>query len=232
MDLGQTIVIVLSIFMGVWYLIGSIFNRRRGVDTYRWLRDGLQNYGKISEAKWIGSSASGARMVIEKPDAPFRRIEAIFLMNSREILPLWLFNILRGKSDEMVLKANLRKTPTYQMEIARQGLIKMEKIKEQTGLATPQREEIAGFEIFSWGKIHSDASHLPESLLARYGQELITLSLRRSSPHLITKIKLPNPKTAPKENFFEPLVDWLKGDLPDKTQDDIQDDHQGLGQEN
>jgi hypothetical protein len=171
-------------------------------------------------------------MVIEKPDAPFRRIEAIFLMNSREILPLWLFNILRGKSDEMVLKANLRKTPTYQMEIARPGLIKMEKIKEQTGLATPQREEIAGFEIFSWGKIHSDASHLPESLLARYGQELITLSLRRSSPHLITKIKLPNPKTAPKENFFEPLVDWLKGDLPDKTQDEIQDDHQGLGQEN
>lgn len=217
MDLGQTIVIVLSIFMGVWYLIGSIFNRRRGVDTFRWLRDGLQKYGKVSEAKWIGSSASGARMVIDKPEAPFRRIETIFLLNSREIMPLWLFNLVRGKSDELVLKANLRKTPSYQMEIARQGKIKLEKIKEQTGLATPQQEKISGFEIVSWGKTYADASLAPETLLAAYSQELISLSLRKSSPHLIVRIKLPHPGAAPKDTFFEPLAGWLKGDAPGNT---------------
>jgi hypothetical protein len=231
MDLGQTIVIVLSVFMGVWYLVGSIFNRRRGVDTYRWLRDGLQHYGKISEAKWIGSSASGARMVIDKPEAPFRRIETIFLMNSREILPLWLFNLLRGKTDELVLKANLRKTPAYQMEIAHQGKLNMEKIKEQAGTASLQRDQLAGFEIVSWGKPRSETGQIPETLLAHYSQELINLSLRRSSPHLIVKIKLPNPKTAPKQTFLEPLAGWLNGETPDVAPEDVQSDQQDIERE-
>lgn len=232
MDLGQTIVIVLSVFMGVWYLVGSIINRRRGVDTYRWLRDGLQRFGKISEAKWIGSSASGARMVIDKPQAPFRRIETIFLMNSREIMPLWLFNLLRGKSDELVLKANLRKTPAYQMEIAHQGKLNMEKIKEQAGAASLQRDQISGFEIVSWGKTQAETEQIPETLLAGYSRELISLSYRRSSPHLIVRIRLPNPKTAPKETFLEPLAGWLKGEAPDVSTEEVQSDRQGIEPEN
>lgn len=230
MNPGQTIVIVLSIFMGVWYVIGSIFNRRRGIDTYRWLRDSLQKYGKISEAKWIGSSASGARMAIDKPGAPFRRVEAIFLLNSREILPLWLFNLVRAKSDEMILKADLRKMPNFQMEVARRGKINLEKIKEKTGSTVLQREEIADFEIVSWGKSNSDAGQMPEALLNQYSQTLLTLSIRRVSPNLIVRIKLPSPKDAPQETFFDPLVSWLKGDMPDQPLHEILDEPQNVEQ--
>ena len=38
MDLGQWIVIGLSVLMGIWFGVGSIYNRRRGVATFHWLR--------------------------------------------------------------------------------------------------------------------------------------------------------------------------------------------------
>ena len=102
MDLGQWIVIGLSVVMGVWFAVGSFYNRRRGIGTYRWIQSGLKRLGKISEAAWIGSSGSGARLTVGKAEAPFRRIEVVFLLESREILPLWLFNRVRNKQDEMI----------------------------------------------------------------------------------------------------------------------------------
>ena len=112
MDLGQTIIIGLSIFLGLWYIIGSITNRRRGLETFRWLREALGTTGKVDEARWIGSSGSGARLTVSKANRPFQRIEVVFLLDSRELLPLWLVNLMRGKQDEMILKATLRSLPS------------------------------------------------------------------------------------------------------------------------
>ena len=121
METGQMVIIVISILMGVWYVVGASINRKRGVATYQWLQAELEQIGKITEAKWIGSSGSGARLLIGSASKPYRRVEVIFLLESREIMPLWIFNRIRGKQDEMVLKANLRKVPLQEIEVARAG---------------------------------------------------------------------------------------------------------------
>jgi hypothetical protein len=120
-ETGQMVIIVISVLMGVWYVVGASINRKRGVATYQWLQAELEQIGKITEAKWIGSSGSGARLLIGSASKPFRRVEVIFLLESREIMPLWIFNRIRGKQDEMVLKANLRKVPLQEIEVARAG---------------------------------------------------------------------------------------------------------------
>jgi len=40
MDLGQTIVVYLGIFLILWYAVALIYNRRLGIRTYRWLQPG------------------------------------------------------------------------------------------------------------------------------------------------------------------------------------------------
>jgi hypothetical protein len=127
-DIGQQIVIGISVFLVVWYIALSSVNRRRGIATYQWLQDGLSRLGKISESRWIGSASSGARLAIAEAQPPFRKIEVIFLLESREILPLWIFNHLRGKRDELIIKASLSGRPTQEIEAATNGARGFEKV--------------------------------------------------------------------------------------------------------
>jgi hypothetical protein len=119
LDLGQWIVIVLSGFLFIWFILAGSANRKRGIATYRWLRQGLETLGKISNAEFIGASNMGARFVVAKPAWPFRRVEAHYLLEPREFLPYWLFSYLRGKRDEVVIKVALRMTPSGSLEIRR-----------------------------------------------------------------------------------------------------------------
>jgi hypothetical protein len=76
-NLGQQIVIIISVFLVVWYLIFATINRRRGIALFYWLREGLQTLGEIDDVSWIGSSGSGAHLVVGKAQKPFQRIEMI-----------------------------------------------------------------------------------------------------------------------------------------------------------
>jgi hypothetical protein len=207
-DKGQWIAIGLSVLLGVWYVVGAVINRRRGVATYHWLTAGLKQLGKISEAKWIGSSGSGARLLLEKTIKPFRRIEIVFLLESREIMPIWLFNRLRKKQDEMILKANLRQTPTQEVESAPGGDRKL------TDLLTASSNKLnpfsvspapEGFGIICRGM--RDEEHLAalRAFLVKYSDSVFQFSLRRQIPHLILRVYLPSLLRIPAEDFIADL---------------------------
>lgn len=213
MNLGQQIVIIISVFLVVWYVIFATINRRRGIGMYYWLREGLQTLGDIAEARWIGSSGSGARLVVDKADKPFQRIEMIYLLESREILPLWIFNRLRGKRDEIILKASLRNPPSLEVEVARSGdrqfhdLVDKEQKKPYNLLPDSEPFVIAqrGQPDESW------LGRLGE-FLERYEDNLFRISLQRDSPHLILRSYLPDPERENAEAFFGDLRRWLVGD--------------------
>ena len=212
MDTGQWIAIGLSVLLGAWYFIGAIINRRRGVATYHWLRTGLEQVGKISEAKWIGSAGSGARLVIGNAKKPFRRIEVIFLLESREIMPIWLFNRLRNKQDEMILKANLNQVPVQEVESAPSGDRKLEGLLTDPGnKLNPFNVATApnGFDIIRRGG--QDEEHLAalSEFLQKYRASVFQLSLRRQSPHLILRAKLPSLRENPPEDLFTDLSTLL-----------------------
>ncbi len=211
MDLGQWIVIGLSALMGLWFGVGTFYNRRRGIATYRWLQSGLQTLGKISEASWIGSSASGARLVVGNADSPFRRIEVIFLLESREILPLWLFNRLRNKQDEMILKATLRKVPTQEIELFRQGDRQARTLLAQSGKRYLEPEPLKeGFQMIR--KIRGDSSLVDglSAFLDEYPQAIRRVSLQRKTPHIMVRVDLPPLRDGSAESFFRSMQAMLK----------------------
>lgn len=208
MDIGQWIVIVLSVVMGVWFMIGSVVNRRRGVETYKWFQKQLEPLGKITESRWIGTSGSGARMVVGKPARPYQRVEVVFLLDSREILPLWAFNLLRGKQDEMVLKANLRTAPGEEVEVRR---ARGRAFPRQTPEAPPQETAVdGGFEVTRRGKGKPFSPGQLEGFLREYGEAILSISVKKQMPHLIVRASLPPLRAEEASGFFLALQAWLE----------------------
>jgi len=200
MDTGQILVIALSILLAVWYLVGAVLNRKRGIATYHWIREGLREViGEISEGKWLGTAGTGARLAVANARAPFRQVEVGFLLAAREILPVWLFNILRGKGDEMVVKASLRSLPAP-LEAGR---------TIPKNYAGKQHPAPAGLTLLLAEQTPESALKAWEAFLERYGKAIISLSVSRRRPHVVMRVALPalQEEDAPSAEFFKAFAE-------------------------
>lgn len=208
MNLGEQIVVYLGIALLVWYVGASTFNRRLGIRTYRWLQPGVAGLGKITEAKWIGSSGSGARLGVAQAHSPLRKVEVSYLLETRELLPLWLINRLRGRRDTIYVRAQLRSAPYGELEVLPAG------DRRFAGLLagkTPSRWAMAsgslphGMQAAWRGR---DTEHLLGSairLLERSGAAIRRLSIAQTPPHIILEAQIPQLIASPSEAFFAAL---------------------------
>jgi hypothetical protein len=210
MDLGQWIMIGLSAILAIWFAVGFIYNRRRGERVSRWMMAGMKFLGDISEIAWIGSSASGARMVVKEARSPFRHIEAMFLLESREILPIWLFNRIRGKSDEAIIKADFRTAPKEVLEVSRTNLHRREQHQHDPNQTINASEIILhGFKITHSGRTQEGNYSKITNFLEKYGFGVNKISIHRKKPHLIVRLHLPGLLAKPPEEIFQALHEMV-----------------------
>jgi hypothetical protein len=104
MDLGQWIVIGLSVLMVAWFFGASSFNRRREEETIRWIYRGLKIFGQ-PEPVGQGSRARLSGLEVSKARGPFRKIKVIYRLEKRENPPLWIYQHLQGRRDELEVRA-------------------------------------------------------------------------------------------------------------------------------
>ena len=214
MDLGQTIVVYLGIFLILWYAVALIYNRRLGIRTYRWLQPGVATLGKITQAKWLGSSGSGARIGVAQAKQPFRQAEVAFLLETRELLPLWLLNRLRGIRDSLVVRAHLRSVPQGELEILPQGHSRFKDLladSKQNPWAMLDRELPAGLQAAARGRNTDRILEAAKELLNEVGPGIRRLSLARTAPHLILDLKIAQLRSQPSERFFNLLTKAFGG---------------------
>ena len=214
MDLGETIAIYLGIFLILWYGVASVYNRRLGIRTYRWLQPGVASLGKITEAKWIGSSGSGGRVGGAQAKQPFRQAEVAFLLESRELLPLWLLNRLRGIRDSLIVRAQLRSVPQGELEILPQGHARFKDLlteSKQNPWAMLEQDLPAGLQAAARGRNMDRMLSSAEALLKEVGPGIRRLSLARTAPHLILDVKIAQLRPAPSEGFFDLLTKAFGG---------------------
>jgi len=186
----ETIVFGLGIFLALWYLGAAIVNRRRGLAVFFWLRNGFDQLGGEVSSRWIGSSGSGAQIQIRKAAPPFKEIQLIYLLASRELLPLFLFDLLRGKRDRLFFKATLRVATPGEVEVVRAG----------SGLARQMRAEKAhpwtlqdgphGLLIGARGRGAAALCAAQAPFLEKYGPLVQHISWSRQAPQFIVILSL------------------------------------------
>jgi hypothetical protein len=199
LDLGQWIVIGLSGFLFIWYILANSANRNRGIATYRWLRRGMESLGKISSAEWVGASNVGVRLVMAKPAKPFRRMEAHYMLEPREFLPYWLFSYLRGKRDEVVIKIALRMTPSGSLEIRRAaGRSKL-----------PAKDQIhPDFQVAQADLDDAQLMAKVEAFLGKNAPTIKKITLQHQVPHIELHARLQPLLRVPPETYFQEILDW------------------------
>jgi len=211
LDLGQWIVIGLSVFLLVWYFAVSSSSRRRGINAYRWLRMGLETLGQVSNPEWIGSPGAGARVSVAKAARPFRRVETTYLLEPREFLPYWLFSRLQGKRDQIIIKATLRSIPKQTIQVTRstsRNVGSPSPGDQMSLLDSSQAPE--GFQIQYDGSQDSRMLEEITAFLNKYGETVNVINIQRQSPHLEIQARFAPVLHTPAESYFESLQSWFQ----------------------
>ena len=188
-DLTTQAVIAFCVLLVIWYIVGWQINRRHGRRLLEWILQSLRALGDQITVSRLGTS--GFQVNVRKAQTPFKRIEATILLQPREILLLWIFNLLQGRADYLVFKSTLRASPRGEVEVVKKrGRLARRVLKGLHERAWTRQETAGGLVIACRGKQgqrQADAvSHLVEDLSPR----LLRLSLGRKAPHLLVSLSL------------------------------------------
>lgn len=201
---------ILLIVLVAGYLLGTWLNRRRSKALGLWLQAGLGALGGQTRWKWIGTMTSGAQVTITGADKPLRQGEILYLLLTRELLPLWGVELLRGKRDLLVLRAELRAQPAQEFEVVPLRGSLRAALDRNPGAEPWQWQEMpAGLGLATHGDPDPRAAGALRAFLETYGPAVQRFSLRSRSPHVILFARLNGLERTPSKAFLTGVRDVL-----------------------
>jgi hypothetical protein len=187
-DIATQAVIAFCVLLAVWYVVGWQVNRRRGMCLLEWIVQGLRALGDQITVSRLGTS--GFQVHVGKVQPPFKKIEVTILLEPREILLFWLFNLLRGKADSLVFKGTLRAWPQGEIEVMKRSRLGKQVLKGLDEETWTCQETASGLVMACRGQKGQQQaaaiSHLVEDLSPR----LLRLSLSNKDPHFLVSLSL------------------------------------------
>ncbi len=181
-----------------WYFIGAAINRRRIADAARWVHRGLEPYKERGQGKgnlsikWLATNAFN--VLLEGAQSPFRGVVATVLLQSRDMVTVWLIDRMTGRRDILLLRCDLRKLPIWGLEIFRPRSILAGDARHRAKQEDwPVETWVDGGLVVAHGG--GKAGQFCAALLREFeddGRHLIRLGISRRSPHLTLAIDLPD----------------------------------------
>jgi hypothetical protein len=188
-EIETQVVIAFCALLVVWYVVGWQMNRRRGERLLAWILQGLRAFSDQITVSRLGTS--GFQVNVGKTEAPFKRIEATILLEPREIPLLWIFNLLRGRADQLVFKGTLRAWPRGEVEVVKaRGSSARRVLKGLDEEDWARQETASGLVIAYRGKKSQQQADAISHLLEDLGPRLLRLSLSKKAPHLLVSVSL------------------------------------------
>ena len=188
-DLTTQAVIAFCVLLIIWYIVGWQVNRRHGRRLLEWIIQGLRAFGGQITVSRLGMS--GFQVNVRKAQAPFKSMETTIFLEPREILLLWIFNLLQGRADYLVLKGTLRASPRGEVEvIKKRGLLAGRELEGLDEEAWTRQETASGLVIACRGEKGQQQVDAITPLLDDLDPRLLRLSLSKKSPHLLVSLSL------------------------------------------
>ncbi len=114
-DPGLLAVLVIAAVFIVWYVAGSVWNRRHARRLANEFRDALLTQGGTSKVQPIGTTAF--RMTTEGANPPLRDLAIVVTLLPREMPINWGLGLAQGRRDAAVIEASLRGKPKLAFEL-------------------------------------------------------------------------------------------------------------------
>jgi hypothetical protein len=185
------ILFVVATVMMAGYLVGRQTNQRRGRQISNWLEPGLRSLGGTPAVHRLTRSAF--RFQVTDARRPFRTVTSSVVLISREVLPTWLWERLRGNQDVLVMHVTLRQPPAVEAEIVdpnnelgRRGELQAQEYKWSAVNVPP-----------GWRLYHAHETSLPRlktiaGLVTASPFAPWRVALRRNAPHMLISMPVPN----------------------------------------
>ena len=110
-----SVLIVLCIALIGWYLVQREIERQRAFRLARLAAEVLRPIGTEGSFHWLGAGRCELRL--SQTRAPFTSFRVIIWLQSRALLPVWLFERWRGRRDVIAFAADLTTRPLVQFEV-------------------------------------------------------------------------------------------------------------------
>jgi hypothetical protein len=214
-DLITPALIAICILFAGWYFLGLWFNRRRGVQLARLLRERLKTL-QVEEltGRWV--NAAIFQFVAKRAGAPIGKLAALLVLESRELPLIWLANLLRGKHDLLVLRMDLRAAPMAELEAYSQQTRPEREVRQRIAEQSWEHVTMDDYMIYH----QQEAAQLLEALtplLKKWQPYLQRVSISSSSPHLLLSFS-PAPPVLKKETGFTAVQKLAEAAAPPTQQ--------------
>ncbi len=191
LNTGQWVVIIVCSVLILGYILGYLYNHQRAEQIFKWLKLGLSTFGEVSLGEKLPGMATGGRLEVNQASAPVKKVEAVYLLAPRENILFWIFHMLQGRSDELIVWVNYQSRPEQSVEVARKGDRQFAKrLNDKDKPALTMAKEIQGLQIATEAKPSSLLSGKVQVFLTNHGSNVIRLAVRPEKPHLYLRINL------------------------------------------
>lgn len=206
MDLDQFGFLAILLLAGgflAWFVIGGEYNRRRAGRLAQWVYQGLKPLLGKASVRWLTTHAF--EVLVDDAQRPFSSMKATGLLESRDMLAIWLYNRFAYRPDVLVIRGNLRRKPLWGCEAFRPRTIlsgDARQAAETEGWSQQARHQRR---LETW---HSGehAAELCARLIAEVDQsgfELIRLAVHRAEPHLVLAVSVARFASEDPHQLFE-----------------------------
>jgi len=211
LNTGQWAALIACGVLLLGYILGYYYNRQKAVKIFNWLKEGLATLGTVTMVDKLPGMASGGRLEVNQPALPLKTVEAIYLMAPRENLIFFIFSLLQGRSDELIVWITYQSKPEQSVEVARRGNRQFAKrLRDTSKPPLIMVESASRLQVAAEEKRGAAITSKVQALLQQYPSSVVRLALRPEKPHLFLRINLQIMQQVSAEQLFKEL----KG-LPD-----------------
>jgi len=103
--------------LGLWYVVFSLYNRKKGAAALRWVQTACGGRGRIFESKWVNSSHLHARLHF--PARWFENASLTMIFRPRALPVHWLLSCWHRQKETLTFEADLDGSPDLHLEVIR-----------------------------------------------------------------------------------------------------------------
>jgi len=176
--------------LGMWYVVFSHYNHRKGAAALRWVQTACAGKGRIVESRWMGASHLQARLHF--PTRWFENARVTLNFRPRALPIQWLMSCWHKQKETLTFEADLDGSPRFHLEVMRHRWC-----AHNRGISSRKRDDRA-WDIYKPGPVilttrthwKQDPSAELNALMSARRQDFLQVHFRPESPHFSATVHL------------------------------------------
>ncbi len=176
--------------LGLWYVVFSHYNRKKGAAVLRWVQSACVGKGRILESNWMGTSRLQARLHF--PSRWFDNARVTVKFRPRALPIQWLISCWHKQKETLTFEADLDSSPSFRLEVIRHRWC-----AHNRGISSPKRDD-REWDVYEPGAVilttrthwKQDPSAELNALMSARRQEFLEVHFRPESPQFSAVVHL------------------------------------------